>query len=58
MDGYVATLTWAQAQAADVETLDDFRGALEQALHSRVPTLIGARVDQSTRAEWFELIRG
>jgi acetolactate synthase I/II/III large subunit len=42
----------------DVETLDDFRHALEQALRSQVPTLIGARVDQSLRAEWFEAIRG
>jgi acetolactate synthase-1/2/3 large subunit len=43
---------------ADVETLDEFRLALGQGLHSRVPTLIGARVDQTSRAEWFEVIRG
>jgi thiamine pyrophosphate-dependent acetolactate synthase large subunit-like protein len=43
---------------ADVETLDEFRLALGQGLRSRVPTLIGARVDQTSRAEWFEVIRG
>jgi acetolactate synthase I/II/III large subunit len=43
---------------ADVDTLADFRRALEQALHSKLPTLIGARVDQSSRGEWFEVIRG
>jgi acetolactate synthase-1/2/3 large subunit len=42
----------------DVDTLADFRRALEQGLQSRVPTLIGARVDQTSRAEWFEVIRG
>jgi acetolactate synthase-1/2/3 large subunit len=42
----------------DVETLHDFRQALEQALRNGQPTLIGARVDQSARAEWFEVIRG
>jgi acetolactate synthase-1/2/3 large subunit len=42
----------------DVETLDEFRRALEQAQHSQVPTLIGARIDQTSRAEWFERIRG
>jgi acetolactate synthase-1/2/3 large subunit len=43
---------------ADIDTLADFRRALEQGLRSRVPTLIGARVDQTSRAEWFEVIRG
>jgi acetolactate synthase I/II/III large subunit len=42
----------------DVDTLDGFRRALEHALRSDVPSLIGARVDQLTRAHWFELIRG
>jgi acetolactate synthase-1/2/3 large subunit len=42
----------------DVDTLADFRSALEQALHSQVPTLIGARIDQTSRGQWFEVIRG
>jgi acetolactate synthase-1/2/3 large subunit len=42
----------------DVSSLDDFRGALDAALDSRLPTLIGARIDQSRRAEWYELMRG
>jgi len=42
----------------DVDTLPDFCSALEQALSSRCLTLIGAKVDQSRRAEWYELIRG
>jgi acetolactate synthase-1/2/3 large subunit len=42
----------------DVDTLDDFGHALTEALHARRPTLIGARVDQSRRAEWYELLRG
>jgi acetolactate synthase-1/2/3 large subunit len=42
----------------DVASIDEFRDALEMALDSRVPTLIGARVDQSRRAEWYELMRG
>jgi acetolactate synthase I/II/III large subunit len=42
----------------DVRTLEDFRCALENALTSRQPTLIGAHVDQSNRGEWYELLRG
>ena len=42
----------------DVECLEDFRHALTDALAARAPTLIGARVDQSRRAEWYELLRG
>jgi thiamine pyrophosphate-dependent acetolactate synthase large subunit-like protein len=46
------------ARGCDVHSLTEFRDALEDALASRRPTLIGARVDQSCRAEWYELIRG
>ena len=46
------------ATGVDVETLPDFCTALEQALSRRSLTLIGARVDQSCRGEWYELIRG
>ncbi len=42
----------------DVDTLDDFGRVLTDALEARRPTLIGARVDQSCRAEWYELLRG
>jgi acetolactate synthase-1/2/3 large subunit len=42
----------------DVDCLDDFGTALRDALRSTRPTLIGARVDQSRRAEWYELLRG
>jgi acetolactate synthase-1/2/3 large subunit len=42
----------------DVSTIADFRAALRNGLQSSKPTLIGARVDQSCRAEWYELIRG
>jgi acetolactate synthase I/II/III large subunit len=43
----------------DVDSLEDFGRALTGALHaSNRPTLIGARVDQSCRAEWYELLRG
>lgn len=42
----------------DVESLPAFGDALQQALRSKQPTLIGARVDQSRRAEWYELLRG
>jgi thiamine pyrophosphate-dependent acetolactate synthase large subunit-like protein len=42
----------------DVESLEDFGTALRSALRARQPTLIGARVDQSHRAEWYELLRG
>jgi acetolactate synthase-1/2/3 large subunit len=42
----------------DVDSLPDFRAALQAALTSDKPMLIGARVDQSRRAEWYELIRG
>src|SRR5262249_41807679 len=42
----------------DVESLDDFGQALTEALSAGRPTLIGARVDQSCRAEWYELLRG
>jgi len=42
----------------DVDSLSDFREALDGALRSRKATLIGARVDQSRRAEWYELLRG
>jgi acetolactate synthase-1/2/3 large subunit len=43
----------------DVDCLDDFGRALADALQARDrPTLIGARVDQSCRAEWYELLRG
>jgi acetolactate synthase-1/2/3 large subunit len=42
----------------DVDSLGEFRQAIEGALASRQTTLIGARVDQSRRAEWYELMRG
>ncbi|HEY1292422.1 MAG TPA: thiamine pyrophosphate-binding protein, partial [Chloroflexota bacterium] len=42
----------------DVSTLDDFSRALRHGLRAGRPTLIGARVDQSCRAEWYELLRG
>ena len=42
----------------DVESLVDFDAALESAVRDKRPTLIGARVDQSRRAEWYELLRG
>jgi acetolactate synthase-1/2/3 large subunit len=42
----------------DVETLDEFRQALGEAQHAQLPTLIGARVDQTWRPEWYELLRG
>jgi acetolactate synthase-1/2/3 large subunit len=42
----------------DVDTLEDFGRALSDALHAERPTLIGAHVDQSCRAEWYELLRG
>ncbi len=42
----------------DVSTLADFCEALEGARRSALPTLIGAQVDQSHRAEWFDLLRG
>jgi acetolactate synthase-1/2/3 large subunit len=42
----------------DVDTLDDFGRALSDALQAERPTLIGAQVDQSCRAEWYELLRG
>jgi acetolactate synthase I/II/III large subunit len=43
---------------SDVHTLEEFGRALQAGLESRVPTLIGARVDQRWRAEWYELMRG
>jgi acetolactate synthase-1/2/3 large subunit len=42
----------------DVSSLKDFSRALTDGLSARVPTLIGARVDQSCRGEWYELLRG
>ena len=42
----------------DVHTLDEFQHALRAGLERRVPTLIGARVDQRWRREWYELMRG
>jgi len=42
----------------DVDSLADFDTALASALASRNATLIGARVDQSRRAEWYEMLRG
>jgi acetolactate synthase I/II/III large subunit len=46
-------------RGVDVHSLDGFGGALADALHAiDRPTLIGARVDQSCRAEWYELLRG
>jgi thiamine pyrophosphate-dependent acetolactate synthase large subunit-like protein len=41
----------------DVDCLADFGHALTQALSAEAPTLIGARVDQSHRADWYELLR-
>jgi acetolactate synthase-1/2/3 large subunit len=46
------------ATGVDVDTLADFGRALESGLTSHAPTLIGAHVDQSRRAEWYELLRG
>jgi acetolactate synthase-1/2/3 large subunit len=46
------------ATGVDVHTLADFGHALESALTNHVPSLIGAHIDQSRRAEWFELLRG
>lgn len=46
------------AQGFDVATLPEFTAALQAGLASRVPTLIGARIDQSSRERWFDLIRG
>jgi acetolactate synthase I/II/III large subunit len=43
---------------SDVHTLEEFGRALQAGLESRLPTLIGARVDQRWRAEWYELMRG
>ncbi|MBV9579224.1 MAG: thiamine pyrophosphate-binding protein, partial [Chloroflexi bacterium] len=45
-------------KGVDVSSLDEFRDALTGALAARVPTLIGARVDQAHRGEWYELLRG
>jgi acetolactate synthase-1/2/3 large subunit len=42
----------------DVLSASDFATAFSSALRSRAPTLIGAQVDQSRRAEWFDLLRG
>jgi acetolactate synthase-1/2/3 large subunit len=43
----------------DVDSLEDFGRALTDTLHGgSQPTLIGAHVDQSHRAEWYELLRG
>jgi acetolactate synthase-1/2/3 large subunit len=42
----------------DVDTLAEFGQALADARRAGRPTLIGARVDQSCRAEWYELLRG
>jgi acetolactate synthase-1/2/3 large subunit len=42
----------------DVHSLNAFSQALEDALSSGRPTLVGAHVDQSRRAEWYELLRG
>jgi acetolactate synthase-1/2/3 large subunit len=46
------------ANGVDVHSLDDFGRALEAALGSLTPTLIGAHVDQSRRGDWYELLRG
>jgi acetolactate synthase-1/2/3 large subunit len=46
------------ANGCDVHTLAAFEAALRAGLASHEPTLIGAYVDQSRRAEWFELMRG
>lgn len=42
----------------DVSTLGEFEDALREALANGRPTLIGARVDQRRRGEWYELLRG
>ncbi|HLI14720.1 MAG TPA: thiamine pyrophosphate-binding protein [Acidimicrobiales bacterium] len=42
----------------DVDSRASFRDALREAMASRAPALIGARVDQRSRASWFELVRG
>ena len=42
----------------DVETRADFRDALCEALGRREPCLIGAKIDQTAKDEWFDLIRG
>jgi acetolactate synthase I/II/III large subunit len=46
------------ARGRDTHSLAEFCAAVEEALESELPTLIGAYVDQSCRAEWFELMRG
>jgi acetolactate synthase-1/2/3 large subunit len=46
------------AVGVDVHTLADFGVAVGAALTRHAPTLIGAHVDQSHRAEWYELLRG
>jgi thiamine pyrophosphate-dependent acetolactate synthase large subunit-like protein len=46
------------ARGRDVHSLAEFCAAVEEALEAELPTLIGAYVDQSCRAEWFELMRG
>jgi hypothetical protein len=45
-------------RGVDCSTLADFCEALESARQSALPMLIGAQVDQSHRAEWFDLLRG
>jgi thiamine pyrophosphate-dependent acetolactate synthase large subunit-like protein len=45
-------------RGVDVESLAGFFDGLKEALDRKQPTLIGARVDQSRRAEWYELLRG
>jgi acetolactate synthase-1/2/3 large subunit len=45
------------ARGADVRTLDELRGALAEAVDSRLPTLIGAHIDTSRHADWYSLIR-
>ena len=42
----------------DVDSVTDFGAAVEGAMGRKQATLIGARVDQSRRAEWYELLRG
>jgi acetolactate synthase-1/2/3 large subunit len=42
----------------DADNLGDFAQALTDAVGAARPTLIGARIDQSRRAEWYELLRG
>ena len=46
------------ANGCDVHSLESFEGALRAGLTSQRPTLIGAHVDPTRRAEWFELMRG